>query len=74
MDAVKELEERITHDEEKAQELDVEISRVQREIISNAKNRIATKMLILRLIDDVENSTLYRVRAGKLDNTLKKLD
>ena len=61
-------------DEQKIQELDVEISRVQREIISNARNKIATELLILRLIDDVENSTLYRVRAGKLDNTLKELD
>ena len=61
-------------DEQKIQELDVEISRVQREIISNARNKIATELLIFRLIDDVESSTLYRVRAGKLDNTLKKLD
>ena len=61
-------------DVQKAQELDIEISRVQREIISNARNKIATELLILRLIDDVENSTLYRVRAGKLDNTLKELD
>ena len=74
MDAVKELEERITHDEEKAQELDVEISRVQREIISNARNKIATELLIIRLIDDIESSPLYLVRAGKLNNTLKELD
>lgn len=61
-------------DEHKAAELDIEISRVQKEIISNARNRIATELLILRLIDDVENYTLYRVRAGKLTNTLKELD
>ena len=37
-------------DEQKIQELDVEISRIQREIISNARNKIATEMLILRLM------------------------
>lgn len=62
------------NDEQKAAELDIEISRVQKEIISNARNRIATELLILRLIDDVENYTLYRVRAGKLSTTLKELD
>ena len=39
-----------TADVQKAQELDIEISRVQREIISNARNKIATEMLILRLM------------------------
>lgn len=61
-------------DEQKAAELDIEISKLQKELVSNAKNKIATELLILRLIDDVENYTLYRVRAGKLTNTLKELD
>lgn len=60
--------------EQKAAELDVEISKLQKELVANARNRIATELLILRLIDDVETCTLYRVRAGKLDNTLKELD
>jgi len=61
-------------DEQKAAELDIEISKLQKEILSNARNRIATELLVLRLIDDVETCTLYRVRAGKLSNTLKELD
>ena len=61
-------------DEQKAAELDIEISRVQKEIIANSRNRIATELLTLRLIDDVETCTLYRVRAGKLSTTLKELD
>lgn len=62
------------NDEQKAAELEFEISKLQKELISNARNKIATELLILRLIDDVETCTLYRVRAGKLDNTLKELD
>ena len=62
------------NDEQKAAELDIEISKLQKELISNSKNRIATELLILRLIDDVETCTLHRVRAGKLDNTMKELD
>lgn len=61
-------------DEQKAAELDIEISKLQKELISNARNKIATELLILRLIDDVETCTLYRVRAGKLTTTLKELD
>lgn len=61
-------------DEQKAAELDFEISKLQKELVANARNRIATELLISRLIDDVETCTLYRVRAGKLDNTLKELD
>ena len=67
-------EQKIANDEQKIAELDVEISRVQKEIIANSRNRIATELLILRLIDDVETCTLYRVRAGRLDNTMKELD
>lgn len=61
-------------DEQKAAELDAEISRVHREIVANSRNKIATDLLVLRLIDDVETCTLYRVRAGKLSTTLKELD
>lgn len=62
------------NDEQKAAELDIEISKLQKELISNARNRIATELLISRLIDDVETCTLYRIRAGKLSTTLKELD
>lgn len=62
------------NDEQKAAELDFEISKLQKELVANSRNRIATELLILRLIDDVETCTLYRVRAGKLANTMKELD
>ena len=47
---------------------------VQRAIILLAENESAVEILTDSLITDIELLTLYRVKAGKFDNSLAELE